>query len=128
VPCPPRVHLITHKWVYKVKTRSDSSLERYKARLVARGFQQEQGRNYDETFALVAHIITIHTLLVVASVWEWSISQLDVKNVFLNGELHDLEGMICHLHRSFMALSRLLTLGFSVLPLWSLLLVFHQRS
>jgi hypothetical protein len=39
VPCPPRIRLITCKWVYKVKTRSDSSLKRYKARLVTHGFQ-----------------------------------------------------------------------------------------
>jgi hypothetical protein len=50
VPCLQCVLLITCKWVYKVKTRSDSSLERYKACLVAHGFQQEQGRDYDETF------------------------------------------------------------------------------
>jgi hypothetical protein len=43
VPYPPRVRLITCKWVYKVKTRSDGSLERYKARLVALDFQQEHG-------------------------------------------------------------------------------------
>jgi hypothetical protein len=61
---PPRVHLITCKWVYKVKTRSDGSLECYKFRLVARGFQQEQGRDYDETFTHIAHMTTIHTLLV----------------------------------------------------------------
>jgi hypothetical protein len=79
---------------------------------------------------------TIHTLLVVASIRGWSISQLDVKNVFLNGELcEDVymrppseysvpEGMVCHLRRSLMALSRLLGLGFSILPLWSQLLVF----
>jgi hypothetical protein len=41
VPCPPRVRLITCKWVYKVNTRSDGSPEQYKAHLVARGFQQE---------------------------------------------------------------------------------------
>jgi hypothetical protein len=74
VPCPPRVHLITCKWVYKVKTRSDGSLERYKAHLVARGFQQEHGQDYDETFAHVAYMTTIHTLLTVVSVWRWSIS------------------------------------------------------
>jgi hypothetical protein len=51
-----------------VKTHSDGSLERYKARLVARGFQQEQGHDYDETFAPVVHMTTIHTLLVMASV------------------------------------------------------------
>jgi hypothetical protein len=89
VLCPPRVRPITCKWVYKVMTRSDGSLERYKAHLVARGFQQEQGRDYDETFALIAHMTTIRTLLVVASIREWSISQLDVKNAFLNSELRE---------------------------------------
>jgi hypothetical protein len=43
VHCPLRVCLITYKWIYKVKTHSDSSLERYKARLIARSFQQEHG-------------------------------------------------------------------------------------
>jgi hypothetical protein len=112
VPCPPHVYLITCKWVYKVKTRFDGSLERYKTHLVARGFQQEEDRDYDEIFAPVAHMTIIHTLLVVASVREWSISQLDIKNVFLNGELHEdiymrpppgysvPENVVCHLHRS----------------------------
>jgi hypothetical protein len=136
VPCPPRVRPITCKWVYKVKTRSNDSLERYKTRLVARGFQQEHGRDYDETFAPAAHMTTIHTLLAVTSVRGWSISQLDVKNVFLNGELREDVYMHPHLGilslrawfvifvAPFMALSRLLGLGFSVLPLWSQLLVF----
>jgi hypothetical protein len=74
VPCPPRVCLITCKWVYKVKTHSDGSLEQYKARLVAHSFQQEHDRDYDETFTLVAHMTTICTLLAVASVQRWSIS------------------------------------------------------
>jgi hypothetical protein len=68
VTCPPRVRPITCNWVYKVKTCSDGSLERYKARPVARGFQQEHDRDYDETFAHVAHMTTICTLLTVASV------------------------------------------------------------
>jgi hypothetical protein len=87
MPCPPRVRPITCKWVCNVKTRSDGSLEHYKVHLVARGFQQEQGRDYDDTFAHVAHMTTIHTLLVVASIRKWSISQHDMKNAFLNGEL-----------------------------------------
>jgi hypothetical protein len=85
VPCPPHVRSITYKWVYKMC--SDGSLECYKARLISCGFQHEQGRDYDETFALIAYMTTIRTLLVVDSVRGWSISQLDINNVFLNGEL-----------------------------------------
>ncbi|WVZ82658.1 hypothetical protein U9M48_029900 [Paspalum notatum var. saurae] len=118
VPTPSHVRPITCKWVYKVKTRSDGSLERYKAHLVARGFQQEHGRNYDETFAPVAHMITVRALLAVASIREWSISQLDVKNAFLNGELREevymqpppgysvSEGMVCRLRRSLYGLKQ----------------------
>jgi hypothetical protein len=131
MPCPPRVRPITCKWVYKVKTHSDGSLERYKARLVARGFQQEHGRDYDDTFAPAAHMVTIHTLLAMASIRGWSISQLDMKNAFLNGELREdvymcpplgyyvPEGMICYLHRSLYGLKQAHRLGFSILPLWS---------
>ncbi|CAM8948659.1 unnamed protein product [Rhodiola kirilowii] len=68
LPLPSHVHPITCKWIYKVKTHSDGSLERYKTRLVARGFQQEYGRDYDDTFAHVAYMTTIRTLLDVASV------------------------------------------------------------
>jgi hypothetical protein len=70
VPCAPCIHPITCKCAYKVKTYSDGSLERYKTRLIAHGFQQEQDHDYDEIFTHVAHMTTIHTLLAVASVRE----------------------------------------------------------
>ena len=59
-----------------MKTRSDGSLERYKACLVARGFQQEYGRDYEETFAPVAHMHTVRTLVVVAVVRGWALVSL----------------------------------------------------
>ncbi|WVZ83717.1 hypothetical protein U9M48_030837 [Paspalum notatum var. saurae] len=111
VPTPSHVRRITYKWVYEVKTRSDGSLERYKARL-------EHGRDYDETFAPVAHMTTVHALLAVVSIREWSISQLDVKNAFLNSELREEvymqplpgysvpEGMVCRLRCSLYGLKQ----------------------
>jgi hypothetical protein len=75
--------------VFKIKTKYDGSVEQYKARLVAIGFQQTQGLDYDETFAPVAHMTSVRTLIVVAASCSWTISQMDVKNAFLQGDLHE---------------------------------------
>ena len=64
----------------------DGMVQRNKAMLVAKGYSQQQGVDYNETFALVARLDTIRTLITLAGQNGWLLYQLDVKSVFLNGE------------------------------------------
>ena len=77
------------KWIYKIKTRSDGTIERYKARLVANGYSQEYGIDYEETLAPVSRMTSVRSLLVVTATKQWPLLQMDVKNVFLNGTLSE---------------------------------------
>jgi hypothetical protein len=89
VPLPTSQPVVGSKWVYSVKLKSDGSLDRYKARLVAQGFSQEYGIDYDETFAPVAKMTTVRTLIAISAIRDWDIFQMDVKNAFLNGDLSE---------------------------------------
>ena len=75
------------KWIYKIKTRSDGTVDCYKARLVARGFTQEYEIDYEETFAPVARLSSVRTLIAISAARRWPLFQMDVKYAFLNGEL-----------------------------------------
>ena len=89
VPCPTGVKPIGCKWVYSIKLRSDGTLDRHKARLVALGNRQEYGINYEETFAPVAKMTTVRLVLAIAASKGWSLRQMDVKNAFLHGDLKE---------------------------------------
>lgn len=86
-PKPSNANPISCKWVYKVKQKAEGSIERYKARLVARGFSQEYGLDYEETFSHVAKLTTMKVILALASVKKWKLWQMDVSNAFLYGDL-----------------------------------------
>jgi histone deacetylase 1/2 len=89
-------HLVSHpsgsnvidcKWVYKIKRKCDGTIDRYKAWLVAKGFKQLYGIDYDDTFSPVIKHATVCIILSLAVSHNWILCQLDVKNVFLHGVL-----------------------------------------
>lgn len=99
VPRPPHTNIISGKWLYRHKFRSDGQLERYKARWVARGFNQQPGLYYNETFSPVVKPTTVRTVLSLALSRSWPIHQLDVTNAFLHGTLS--EPVYCEQPSSF---------------------------
>ena len=76
------------KWVYKLKRNADGS-RRFKARLVIRGFEQEYGIDFTETFAPVAKFVTVRMLFALAAKYDWEIEQMDVVTAFLNPQLQE---------------------------------------
>jgi hypothetical protein len=89
VPRPKGKSVVTSKWIYKIKHAADGSIEKHKARFVARGFSQVEGIDYEETFAHVARYTSIQTIIALASALGWRLHQMDVKTTFLNGEIEE---------------------------------------
>jgi hypothetical protein len=89
LPRPPRANVVTGKWVFKHKFKTDGTLERYKARWVLRGFTQRPGIDFAETFSPVVKPATVRTVLSLALSRSWPVHQLDVNNAFLQGTLSE---------------------------------------
>ena len=81
---------ISLKWVYKVKRDELGAIVKHKVRLVARGFVQREGIDFEKVFALVACIESVCLLLALAAAKDWRVHHLDVKLAFLNGELAEM--------------------------------------
>lgn len=86
---PNHKNTIEVKWVYRTKLNHDDSVNKYKARLVVKGYAQMFGVDLLETFASIARMDTIRILLALTAQKGWLIHQMNVKSVFLNGYLEE---------------------------------------
>jgi len=77
------------RWIYIVKYKSNETMDRYKARLVAKRYTQTYGIDYEETFVPLAKINTVRIILSLEAYFGWGMHQFDVKNVFLHGSLEE---------------------------------------
>ncbi|GJP50670.1 hypothetical protein CLOM_g9807 [Closterium sp. NIES-68] len=117
---PPGKKAITSKMIYRHKYGPEGELTRYKSRLVARGFQQTKGKDYDEVFAPVGKGTTLRVLLAIAALLGWKIRQMDIVTAFLNGiimeevymkqpeGLDDGSGRVCRLKKAIYGLKQAL--------------------
>jgi len=112
VPQPKGRKVVGSKWVLRIKCGPDGQVQKYKARIVAQGFTQVKGLNYDQTFAPVVKLSTFRAILAIAVQQNLTIHQMDVKAAYLNGKLKEEihmeappgleipEGMVLRLNRA----------------------------
>ncbi|GJT36464.1 retrovirus-related pol polyprotein from transposon TNT 1-94 [Tanacetum coccineum] len=89
VPQPRNMTIIGTKWVFRNKLDENGIVSRNKARLVAQGYNQQEGIDYDETYAPVARLESIRILLAYACALDFKLFQMDVKSAFLNGFINE---------------------------------------
>jgi hypothetical protein len=120
VPRPKNKDVVSSRWLFKIKHAVDGSIEKYKARFVARGFSQKEGIDYEETFAPVARYTSIRTIIALAAKMKWKLHQMDVKTAFLNGvieeevyiekpqgfEIEDRKSHVCRLKKALYRLKQ----------------------
>ncbi|CAI7793095.1 unnamed protein product [Closterium sp. NIES-54] len=132
--------ILTGKWVFRVKTKADGTIDKFKARWVVRGFDQEHGRDFTETFAPVSQHTSLRILLAVAAMKRKKLRQIDVANAFLYAPVdaeiyvelphgsHGEPNQVCQLQKSLYGIkqaprlwqqylhARLTRIGFKQLP------------
>ena len=86
---PKDRNVVDSKWVFQIKKNAAGQIEKFKARLVTKGFTQVKGVDYFETFAPVAKLASIRSILAIAARNNWPIDMFDFHSAFLNGELGD---------------------------------------
>ena len=86
---PKDTHVINTKWIFKNKTDEDGEVVRNKSRLVAQGYTQVEGVDFDESFALVARLESIRILLSIVCIMNFKLYQMDMESAFLNGLLNE---------------------------------------
>lgn len=89
IPPDPTYNLVGNKWGFTIERKADGSIDRYKARFVAKRFHKQSGIDFNDTFSLVIKPTAIQILLGLAISRGWCLKQLDVNNAFLQGHLDD---------------------------------------
>jgi hypothetical protein len=110
MPLPADCKAVGTRWIFKIKHCADGSVERFKARWVAKGYAQWQGIDYDKTFAPVIHLENLCLLLVLATLLNLEVNQIDVNSAFLQADVDEqvfisqLEGFESSEHPDYICL------------------------
>lgn len=130
VPLPKDKHCIGGKWVFKLKYKSDGTIDCFKARFVEKGFSQIPGLDFGDTYAPTGRLGSLCLLFAIATCLDWEIDQLDVVIAFLNGSLDEeiymtpppgldnADGLVCRSHQTLYGLRQVPNRWYHCLSTW----------